>query len=122
MSGVPDWHVGRKNRRRQAVSGTLRRDAPDSRTHAGSDPRPGPAGPEARPPPAGPARSGSDHPRLSGSSAGGGVPPGIASDSEKRLLSYLADMHSVERQALVQMQLAPRLVGGGMAADFHRHE
>jgi ferritin-like metal-binding protein YciE len=30
-------------------------------------------------------------------------------------------MHSVERQALVQMRLAPRLVGGGMAADFHRH-
>ena len=50
-----------------------------------------------------------------------GVPPRIASDIEKRLLSYLADMHSVERQAMVQMQLAPRLVGGGMAADFHRH-
>jgi ferritin-like metal-binding protein YciE len=50
-----------------------------------------------------------------------GVPRDIASDAEKRLLSYLADMHSVERQALVQMQLAPRLVGGGMAADFHRH-
>jgi ferritin-like metal-binding protein YciE len=46
---------------------------------------------------------------------------GMPSDTEKRLLSYLADMHSVERQALVQMQLAPRLVGGGMAADFHRH-
>lgn len=46
----------------------------------------------------------------------------IASDTEKRLLSYLADMHSVERQALVQMRLAPRLVSGGMAADFHRHE
>jgi ferritin-like metal-binding protein YciE len=46
----------------------------------------------------------------------------IASDAEKRLLAYLADMHSVERQALVQMRLAPRLVGGGMAADFHRHE
>ena len=45
----------------------------------------------------------------------------IASDTEKRLLSYLADMHSVERQALVQMQLAPRLVGGAMAGDFHRH-
>jgi ferritin-like metal-binding protein YciE len=31
-------------------------------------------------------------------------------------------MHSVERQALVQMQLAPRLVSGGMAAEFHRHQ
>jgi ferritin-like metal-binding protein YciE len=31
-------------------------------------------------------------------------------------------MHSVERQALIQMRLAPRLVGGGMAADFHRHQ
>ncbi|MBS1842898.1 MAG: DUF892 family protein [Actinobacteria bacterium] len=30
-------------------------------------------------------------------------------------------MHSVECQALVQMQLAPRLVGGGMASDFIRH-
>lgn len=41
--------------------------------------------------------------------------------TEQRLLAYLADMHSVERQAMVQMQLAPRLVGGGLAADFHRH-
>jgi ferritin-like metal-binding protein YciE len=40
---------------------------------------------------------------------------------DDRLLAYLADMHSVERQALVQMQLAPRLVGGGLADDFRRH-
>jgi ferritin-like metal-binding protein YciE len=42
--------------------------------------------------------------------------------TEERLLSYLADLHSVERQALVQMRLAPRMVGDGMAADFRRHE
>jgi ferritin-like metal-binding protein YciE len=45
----------------------------------------------------------------------------IAPSTEKRLLSYLTDMHSVERQALVQMKLAPRLVGGRMADDFQRH-
>jgi ferritin-like metal-binding protein YciE len=45
------------------------------------------------------------------------VPPSI----DERLVSYLADLHSVERQALIQMRLAPRMVGGGMAADFRHH-
>lgn len=40
---------------------------------------------------------------------------------DDRLLAYLADMHSVEQQALVQMRLAPRLVDGGMADDFRHH-
>jgi ferritin-like metal-binding protein YciE len=38
-----------------------------------------------------------------------------------RLVKYLTDVHSIECQALVQMELAPRLVRDGLAADFHRH-
>jgi ferritin-like metal-binding protein YciE len=45
----------------------------------------------------------------------------VAQGIDDRLLSYLTDLHSIERQALIQMQLAPRLVGDGMAADFRRH-
>jgi ferritin-like metal-binding protein YciE len=45
----------------------------------------------------------------------------MASAADERLLSYLADLHSIEQQALVQMRLAPRMVGGGMADDFRRH-
>lgn len=45
----------------------------------------------------------------------------VARSIEDRLLSYLTDLHSVERQALVQMRLAPRMVGDGLAADFRRH-
>jgi ferritin-like metal-binding protein YciE len=40
---------------------------------------------------------------------------------DDRLLAYLADLHSIERQALIQMRLAPRMVGDGMAADFRHH-
>jgi ferritin-like metal-binding protein YciE len=45
----------------------------------------------------------------------------VAQSIDDRLLSYLADLHSIERQALIQMQLAPRMVGDGMADDFRHH-
>lgn len=45
----------------------------------------------------------------------------IGSSIDNRLIAYLADLHAVERQALIQMQLAPRMVGDGLADDFRRH-
>jgi ferritin-like metal-binding protein YciE len=45
----------------------------------------------------------------------------VTKSTEERLRSYLTDLHSVECQALIQMRLAPRMVDGGMAADFRRH-
>ncbi len=45
----------------------------------------------------------------------------MTASTEDRLLSYLTDLHSVEIQALIQMRLAPRLAGDGMATDFRRH-
>jgi ferritin-like metal-binding protein YciE len=45
----------------------------------------------------------------------------VSKTIDDRLLAYLGDLHSIERQALIQMRLAPRMVGGGMATDFRRH-
>jgi ferritin-like metal-binding protein YciE len=41
---------------------------------------------------------------------------------EDQLTKYLADVHSIEVQALAQMKAAPKLAGGGRLADaFRRH-
>lgn len=45
-----------------------------------------------------------------------------SNDAETRLVMYLADAHSIEEQALVQMKRAPKLVEGGLAEVFARHE
>lgn len=43
-------------------------------------------------------------------------------DIQEQLDAYLADAHSIEEQALVQMRLAPRLAGSGpLAAAFREH-
>src|SRR3954447_9470513 len=45
-----------------------------------------------------------------------------ASDINEQLDKYLADAHSIEEQALIQMRLAPRLAGSRALADaFRRH-
>src|SRR3954447_18541525 len=45
-----------------------------------------------------------------------------ASDINEQLDKYLADAHSIEEQALIQMRLAPRLAGSPALADaFRRH-
>lgn len=43
-------------------------------------------------------------------------------DAETQLVKYLTDAHSIEEQALVQMKRAPKLVEGGLAEAFARHE
>lgn len=43
-------------------------------------------------------------------------------DAETQLVKYLTDAHSIEEQALVQMKRAPKLVEGGLAEIFVRHE
>lgn len=43
-------------------------------------------------------------------------------DAETQLVKYLTDAHSIEEQALVQMKRAPKLVEGGFAEIFVRHE
>jgi ferritin-like metal-binding protein YciE len=41
---------------------------------------------------------------------------------EEQLVKYLTDAHSIERQALVQMKLAPKIAGQGALADaFAQH-
>lgn len=41
---------------------------------------------------------------------------------DEQLTKYLTDAHSIERQALVQMKLAPRIAGDpAIAAAFHEH-
>ena len=41
---------------------------------------------------------------------------------EDQLTKYLADVHSIEVQALAQMRAAPKLAGGGrLAAAFSAH-
>ena len=41
---------------------------------------------------------------------------------EDQLIKYLADVHSIEVQALTQMKAAPKLAGGGrLAAAFSAH-
>jgi ferritin-like metal-binding protein YciE len=43
-------------------------------------------------------------------------------DRDKQLVKYLADVHSIERQALVQMRAAPKLAGDErLAAAFEQH-
>jgi ferritin-like metal-binding protein YciE len=43
-------------------------------------------------------------------------------DAQTQLVKYLTDAHSIEEQALVQMKRAPKLVEGGFAEIFVRHE
>lgn len=43
-------------------------------------------------------------------------------DAQTQLVKYLTDAHSIEEQALVQMKRAPKLVEGGLAEIFARHE
>ena len=44
-------------------------------------------------------------------------------DREEQLVKYLADVHSIEEQALVQMKAAPRMAGDERLAEaFRRHE
>jgi ferritin-like metal-binding protein YciE len=45
-----------------------------------------------------------------------------ANDPQTQLVKYLTDAHSIEEQALVQMKRAPKLVEGGLAEIFVRHE
>lgn len=40
--------------------------------------------------------------------------------NDERLLTFLADLHAIERQALIQVQPTPRLVGDGVASDLLR--
>jgi ferritin-like metal-binding protein YciE len=42
-------------------------------------------------------------------------------DSETQLVKYLADVHSIEEQALTQMRRAPDLVEGSFSEAFQRH-
>src|SRR3954468_18734739 len=45
-----------------------------------------------------------------------------ASDINEQLDKYLADTHSIEEQALIQMRLAPRLAGTqALSEAFHQH-
>jgi UDP-glucose 4-epimerase len=45
-----------------------------------------------------------------------------ARDRDEQLVKYLADAHSIEQQALVQMRAAPKIAGeGSLAAAFERH-
>jgi ferritin-like metal-binding protein YciE len=44
-------------------------------------------------------------------------------DLQEQLIKYLTDAHSIERQALVQMKMAPKIAGDPeIAAAFERHE
>jgi ferritin-like metal-binding protein YciE len=44
-------------------------------------------------------------------------------DFQEQLIKYLTDAHSIERQALVQMKMAPKIAGDPeIAAAFERHE
>lgn len=46
-----------------------------------------------------------------------------ATPEEEQLVSYLADLHAIERQALVQMKAAPAMAGDdSLAAAFERHQ
>jgi ferritin-like metal-binding protein YciE len=41
---------------------------------------------------------------------------------QEQIVKYLADIHSIEQQALVQMKIAPKIAGDGtLAAVFERH-
>jgi len=41
---------------------------------------------------------------------------------EEQLIKYLTDAHSIERQALVQMKLAPKIAGDeSLAQAFSQH-
>ena len=45
----------------------------------------------------------------------------MPADSEQQLVKYLADVHSIEEQALAQMRRAPDLVEEPLQGDFLRH-
>ncbi|HEX5989224.1 MAG TPA: DUF892 family protein [Solirubrobacterales bacterium] len=42
-------------------------------------------------------------------------------DPQAQLVKYLTDVHSIEEQARVQMERAPKLVSGAFAESFQRH-
>lgn len=42
-------------------------------------------------------------------------------DPQTQLVKYLTDVHSIEEQARIQMERAPRLVEGALAESFQRH-
>lgn len=42
-------------------------------------------------------------------------------DQQTQLVKYLTDVHSIEEQARIQMERAPKLVEGALAAAFQRH-
>ncbi|HVD37300.1 MAG TPA: DUF892 family protein [Solirubrobacterales bacterium] len=42
-------------------------------------------------------------------------------DPQTQLVKYLTDVHSIEEQARVQMERAPKLVDGALAEAFQRH-
>jgi ferritin-like metal-binding protein YciE len=45
----------------------------------------------------------------------------MPAETEKQLVKYLTDVHSIEEQALAQMRRAPDLVEEPLAGDFRRH-
>ncbi|HEX5711978.1 MAG TPA: DUF892 family protein, partial [Solirubrobacterales bacterium] len=45
----------------------------------------------------------------------------MATAAGDQLVTYLADVHAIEEQALAQMRRAPRLVDGELAAAFEQH-
>lgn len=42
-------------------------------------------------------------------------------DPQTQLVKYLTDVHSIEEQARIQMERAPKLVEGALAESFQRH-
>jgi ferritin-like metal-binding protein YciE len=44
-----------------------------------------------------------------------------ANDPQTQLVKYLTDVHSIEEQARIQMERAPKLVEGALAESFQRH-
>src|ERR687889_554749 len=42
-------------------------------------------------------------------------------DPQTQLVKYLTDVHSIEEQARIQMERAPKLVEGAFAESFQRH-
>jgi ferritin-like metal-binding protein YciE len=42
-------------------------------------------------------------------------------DPQTQLVKYLTDVHSIEEQARIQMERAPKMVGGDLSESFRRH-
>src|SRR5829696_5021256 len=42
-------------------------------------------------------------------------------DPQTQLVKYLTDVHSIEEQARIQMERAPKMVEGGLSESFRRH-